>query len=129
MKELSDEDRATKAHLVERITRAEKNLAVVVDKFNTIIEGQTMEIGNATADLNDAIAEADAFREGIAHKQQMFANSQTGQWTFSDEGEKYHDWMNSWAEELMATDTLTPEMIEPTNGDVAESFDSLPDKP
>ena len=104
-------------------------LETAVDEFNFVLEQAWDKVDSALTAYNEAVGEANSWREGIAGDMQTYFDERSEKWQEGDKGQEYASWKQQFEEELQDADLPKPEKLELQIDDAAEILEQLPETP
>lgn len=128
MKKLSKAQEKEKAEHAQKIRDAAGALEGAIDQFNKELERQRADVQAAQTKLNEAIADAESWRDEINTAQGDFFEDKSERWQEGEAGSKYSSWKEAWAEEFEQVEIELPDDIQAEWYDVAELLENLPDE-
>ena len=129
MKRLNRKQSSEKASHVQAINTAKEKLEEVILEYNSKMGAAWGPVQEALDKLNQAVAEANEFRDDICTQQQDYYDERSEKWQEGDAGSSYSSWMEEWDSELEEVRMEPPEELEvPDCSEALDQLEQLPEE-
>lgn len=98
MKKLARSRQNEMSRIQERLREAAAGLEEAVGTANEAISQAHRSLVEAADAYNEAVEEAEAFRDDVVSEMEGYADERSEKWRDSDRGQAYESWMNQWRE-------------------------------
>ena len=121
MKRLSKAQEQTRSELLERLRKAQSEMAAEVDKANEAVGA----VNAAIDSYNEALSDVETFRDEITGDMESYADERSDKWRDSDAGSNYDSWKSEW-DNLDTSEVAHAEEIEEPDLSHADDLEALP---
>lgn len=126
MTKLTKSDEKTRDEHIAALRKAQEQLEDAASAYNNKIISAWLEFSEVLNHYNDAVSDADGFRNDIAESQQTYIDEKSEAWQEGDRGSAYSDWKSHWEEEFEPLQVDGPVDIELDGLDHADKLEELP---
>ncbi len=100
MNKLSKEQLKAREEAVENLNKAAELFRTAVEVYNDELKIAWSGLETARITFNEAIEEANAFRQSMLDDMQNFYDEKSEKWQEGDKGQAYQSWMDYWSNEF-----------------------------
>lgn len=112
-----------------KVRTALEGLEKAIEDYNGIMAAAQEKVSEAAAKLQEAIGDANEWREALNVEQEDYYGEKSERWQDSDAGQSYSAWKDEWAIEWSFDDIEFPPELEMPDCDVADVLDNIPTAP
>jgi uncharacterized protein YukE len=124
MRKFNKEHIADRDEVVQDLKEAKAAIELEYEEFKLAAE----KLNGKVRAYNEALAEADTFREEIVSEMDGYMSDKSEKWADGDAGQEYSSWYNEW-ENLDLTEVEYLEMPDLFDLSHAEEIEQLPEQP
>lgn len=125
MKRLSKAQEKEHQDRIEAVSVASTALQTAVESFNSLLEAEREKVAAAQELLNEAISDADSFRQEILGEIDDYISDRSEKWQEGDTGQAYSQWKSDWEQSLEAVELEMPEPIPDPECSALEILENL----
>jgi uncharacterized protein YukE len=129
MKRLSKDHQKQIGELASKLRSIGDNLTAEIEKFNDQLQEMRESIESDLTDYNEAIDEANQFRDDIHSNMSDYFDERSDKWKEGEAGGSYESWMDQWSNEFENAEVTFPDKIELPELSTADQIDDLPPEP
>lgn len=125
MKSLTAKESKERGEIIVTLRDKADALSNAVEAFNDLVAREQERISEALRQYNEAVAEANEFRDIILTNMDDYFSDRSEKWQYSDSGSEFSSWMEEWRSEFEEESIDLPDPIEIPSCDAADLLESL----
>jgi len=128
MKKLDKETIAERDSICSRLRDAFDKANAAIEELNAAIIEKWDEVEEAVSSYNEAVSEADSWKESVASDIQSYMDDRSEKWQEGDKAQAYTSWKEAFEDTFDAFEIEQPNGLDPIDEGLAELLEQLPEE-